>query len=162
MLSSAHRFPKEHCFFWRLLGFVLLSLAYEQHVGECYGQLPLFHRRPNIRYNCVQYSPFSVANSSSGSQAIRNTTFYGTHRLALRTVLILSFHPRLGLCRVGPLKLCAFLFFFIRAPIPTSIHLNLFDHPNNIYFIVFFLLGESPAPEIWVPTFRHTLPVPSS
>ena len=33
---------------------------------------------------------------------------------------------------------------------------------DNIQFIVCFLLGNSPASDLYMPTFRNTLSVPSS
>jgi hypothetical protein len=33
---------------------------------------------------------------------------------------------------------------------------------NLLNFVVCFLLGNSPAPEVYVPTFRNTLSIPSS
>jgi len=34
------------------------------------------------------------------------------------------------------------------------------EHTN--YYLVYFLLGNSPASEFYIPTFRNTLSVPSS
>jgi len=39
---------------------------------------------------------------------------------------------------------------------------TMHDHTNIKYLVVCFLLGDSPASEIHMPTFRNTLSVPSS
>ena len=41
-------------------------------------------------------------------------------------------------------------------------NLILISNFRLVLNVVFFLLGESPASEFYVPTFRNTLPVPSS
>jgi len=40
--------------------------------------------------------------------------------------------------------------------------LFLISNFRPVLNVVFFLLGESPASEFYLPTFRNTLPVPSS
>jgi hypothetical protein len=41
-------------------------------------------------------------------------------------------------------------------------YMSYTEHCNDFTFIVCFLLGNSPASEFYMPTFRNTLSVPSS
>jgi len=51
-----------------------------------------------------------------------------------------------------------------KAEIRTQTYVNCNSRytTRKISLAVFFLLGDSPASEFYVPTFRYTLPVPSS
>ena len=48
------------------------------------------------------------------------------------------------------------------AGIKTCVNVILISGFRHVLNVVCFLLGESPASEIYMPTFRNTVPVPSS
>jgi hypothetical protein len=55
---------------------------------------------------------------------------------------------------------CAYINLNLRKPIRAQ--LFLISNLRRVFYVVFFLFGDSPASEFYVPTFRNTLSIPSS
>ena len=47
-------------------------------------------------------------------------------------------------------------------PVATKLRMALISNFRRVLYVVCFLLGNSPASEFYMPTFRNTLSVPSS
>jgi len=55
-----------------------------------------------------------------------------------------------------------FCFLVYRYLIPSTYSLSVLCDSNNTNFFVFFLLGDSPASEFYMPTFRNRQSIPKT
>ena len=69
---------------------------------------------------------------------------------------------RVGCGRVSHTAYCCTTTYQLKISVKFDISLFLISNFRHVLNVVCFLLGNSPASEIYMPTFRNTLSVPSS